>query len=313
MSDQSGPNGPGNETPAHRRSSLSDLGLGDDVLPHPSAGTGDTNTPRLRPVPDETNVDRRSPVARWVLTLSEPLLSTNRRIQADEEMAKFIGSNSQWACFWFAGFMCDVVSTLPPDDPWRLLSSRIDLSAISIGEPGTDADTVLSWRNPQGAAAPETGTGSVFPDGRRFGSERDSDDLVMPDLGEADVDMGLVALAEELDDLASGVAGFATSNVEAFADALAKIYHHIWLADYTGESAVPTGVRFLNAVAPALRRFIHRRRIYLGQDDPFVNIAGFAWMARADRLVGGTRRISAELGLAREAQIDPGAYRDMRL
>lgn len=302
--------GDGEGDGADRRTSWSDLGF------TPPGEVAEVDHPTksgkyLRGVPEPTTADRRAPVARWVMTLSEPLLSVEVRSECEVAMARFIGSNDRWACHWFAGFIFDVVSTLPPNDPWRHLSATVDLALLSVGERGR-GDTLLRFDNPRGAEAPAE-TGAVLPSGARFGTAEDSSDVLVSDFGAPDADIGLVALAEPLDDLSSAIAGFATSNVEAFGATLAKIYHHLWLAsDFAGETEKTSGERFLQAVGPVLRRFIHRRRIYTGSDDPFPSVAGFAWMARADRLMDGNRNISSELGLARSASIDPGAYDDLK-
>lgn len=270
-----------------------------------------TDKPSLRAMPDESTPDRRSPVARWVMTLSEPLLSTERRMTLDTDMAAFIASNHQWAVYWFTGSIADIVSTLPANDPWRHLSASIDLTMISMGESSRDAEARMSFQNPRGQPAPG-GTRAVFPDGRTFGSPADSADLVLPDIGPPESDIGLVALTEPLGDLSSAIGGFATADVEFFCSALGQVWHHLWIAEFSGGTSVSAGSEFLRAVAPVLRRFIHRRRLYTGQDDPFPTLAAFSWMARADRLISGPRRISAELGLAQEAVIEPEAYDDLR-
>lgn len=275
----------------------------------PSAPAADR--PSLRALPTEPAADRRAPVARWVMTLSEPLLSTERRVTLDSDMAAFISANHQWAVYWFAGAISDIVATLPGNDPWRQLSASIDLTMISLGESSSEAETRIWFQNPQGESPPG-GTRAVFPDGRTFGSPEDSSDLVAPDIGPADSDIGLAALIEPLGDLSSAVGGFATADVESFCSALERVWHHLRLAEFSDETRVSAGFAFLTTVAPVLRRFIHRRRIYTGMDDPFPTLAAFSWMARADRLIRGPRRISAELGLAHEAAIEPGAYDELR-
>jgi hypothetical protein len=259
---------------------------------------------------EESTPDRRGPVARWVMTLSEPLLSTERRMTLDDDMAAFISSNHQWAVYWFTGSIGDIVSTLPVNDPWRHLSASIDLTMISTGESSSDTEARMSFQNPRGQPAP-VGTRAVFPDGRTFGSAADSSDLVLPDIGPPDSDIGLVALTEPLGDLSSALGGFATADVELFCSALGQVWHHLWIAEYSGGTS-SAGSEFLRAVAPVLRRFIHRRRLYTGLDDPFPTLAAFSWMARADRLISDPQQISAELGLAQDAAIEPGAYDALR-
>lgn len=268
----------------------------------------------LSAVPEKSGADGRAPVARWVITLSEPLLSTRRRAVADEAMARFIARNSHWATAWFAGYLCDVTATLPPEDPWRRLSATLDLPALSRSNDADDQESRLVLENGEGAKPPVS-TGAVNHDGSRFGSLADFTDLVMGELGAADLDLGLAAVADDLDDLTAAVIGFSASNPGAMESVLAKIYHHLWLAEFSGEEGEdvrPAGEVFLGVVGGALRRLIHRRRAYTGADDPFPSVVGFAWMARADRIVGSKRNVASEIGMARAAQIDPGTYDEMR-
>lgn len=268
--------------------------------------------PRLAAVPDENTADRRAPVARWVITLSEPLISTRQRTIADRQMARFISRNSRWATAWFAGVISDIAETLPPDDPWRRLSAYADFALISLGESSADPDTWAEFTNPHGEPAPGV-TGAVCPGGEAFGTVRDSTDLVMSELGPADLDIGLAAVSEDVDSLTAAIIGFSASNSQALESVLTRVYHHMWLAAFSGREGVgDAGETFLEIVGEALRRIIHRRRAYTGAEDPFPTVAGFAWMARADRIVAGGRNIASEVSLARDARIDPGAYGEMR-
>lgn len=292
MTDQQGS---GDGGAASDRGSLSDIGA---------------ERARLATDASASPADRRAPVARWVVSLSEPLMSTLRRADVDADMASFIDRNPRWACRWAAGVLHDVSRTLPPDDPWLRLSGTIDLARISVGEPGAVEETWLEHRHPEGAPPPGE-TGAVLPDGQRFGSVGDSGDILLPDLGAPESDIGLVGLAEPLPDLAAGVAGFVSAPPAELVRTLTAVHQHLWLAGLTGKSEESAGVAFLGVLSPVIRRFVHRRRVYTGQDDPFPSVAGFAWMARADRLMSEDRTIDQELGLASEAAIDPAAYRDL--
>lgn len=267
--------------------------------------------PRLAAVPDENTADKRAPVARWVITLSEPLISTRQRDVADKNMAKFITRNSHWATAWFAGVISDIAQTLPPTDPWRRLSAFVDLAKISTGHSDADPETKASFTNERGVPAPDV-TGAIRPDGEPFGGVHDSTDLVMGELGPADLDLGLAAVSDDIDDLTSAIIGFSASNTQALESVLARVYHHLWLAEFSGREERNAGEAFLEVTGEALRRLIHRRRAYTGNDDPFPTVAGFAWMARADRVVSGGRNIASEISLARDARIDPGSYEEMR-
>ena len=100
---------------------------------------------------------------RWAVALTEPLLSTRARVAADDAMRDRAAADPEWAATLFGGVLADVLTTLPPDDPWRHLSAR--MGDISIGTPP--------------AAEPGTGAWLRNPEGRwqRFGTWRDAADL----------------------------------------------------------------------------------------------------------------------------------------
>ena len=62
---------------------------------------------------------------RWAAALTEPLLSTAARVAADDAMRGRAAADPEWAATLFGGVLADVLTTLPPDDPWRHLSARI--------------------------------------------------------------------------------------------------------------------------------------------------------------------------------------------
>ncbi len=285
----------------------------------PGAATGSSDADSASPsverstlaaVPDAAPADRRAPVARWAMSLAEPLISTSRRIVLDADLAAFTAGNPQWTTYWFAGLVSDLVATLPPEDPWRHLSASLDLGALSDGPAGEEDR--LSFDNPRGRAAP-AGTGAVLPDGRRFGTAEDSADLLMPDIGPPDADIGVVALTEPLDPVAAALAGFATADTELFHAALARLWRRLHADAVDHDGSPGAGGRWLAVVTPVLRRFIHRRRVYTGPEDPFPLVAAFSWMARADRLAAVAGPLSGERGLAAEGALRAGAYSDLRL
>ena len=108
---------------------------------------------------------------RWATGLTEPLLSTAARVAADDAMRERAGRHPRWAAVLFAGALADVLTTLPPDDPWRRLSARI--GELRVGSPPRDDLGTGAWR--RGA-----------PGGpRRFGTWRDAADLTGPPTGPA--------------------------------------------------------------------------------------------------------------------------------
>lgn len=269
----------------------------------------------------QQGTESRGAVSRWVVTLTEPLISTRRREMLDADMAWFINQKPVWAYHWTAGVLHDLAHTLPPDDPWRGLSATIDLAALTIRtaadtadtpDAGRDLDPRLEFHNPTGAAPPAS-TGAALPDGQAFGTVADSADLIAPELGDPETDVGLAGLVEPLGPVSSAIAGFATADIEVLLGALSQVHQRVWRAGFTGDTSAHPGVRFLDAVAPVLRRYIHRRRLYTGPDDTFPTVAGFGWIARADRLCGSSQPLSAELGLAETAAINPASYRDLVL
>lgn len=270
----------------------------------------DGDGPRhLSAVPTPGVPDQRAPVSKWILTLSEPLISTRARAEADRQMAAFIDRNYQWSTNWFAGFMSDLMRTLPPNDPWRHLSAFIDLSEISRGVPATTADNRLSFHHRDALKPPPRRTGAYRVDGSPFGKFTDAADLVAGDLvDEPGLDIGLTALADPINPLTAALIGFAGANIELLASVTSKVYHHL-LIPRIAEGA---GDEFLDAAGSALRWIIHRRRSYTGHDDPFPTLAGFAWMGRADRVTAGEKSIASEPSMARDALIDPSAYDDLR-
>lgn len=284
----------------------------DDKMADQSLTAGTWEQGVLMATPDPSPSDRRAPVARWLMSLAEPLLSTEWRVDLDKEMAAFCGANQKWSAYWFAGYINDIVSTLPPEDPWRHLSATIDLAMISAAAQVSGRERI-TFDNPRGRPAPRD-TGAVFPDGRGFGTKSDSSDLLMTDIGPSESDIGLAALSEPLSPVSAALAGFATADVDLFHSVLTEVWRQLHFdATDEGIAGPDAGTRYLGAVAPVLRRFIHRRRIYTGPDDPFPMVAGFSWMARADRLVAGRGRTSAEPGLAAEGALVPGTYHELRL
>jgi hypothetical protein len=203
-------------------------------------------------VPDGFDV-----AVRWAACLTEPLLSTAARIAADDAMRARAREDPDWAVAVFGGALADVLTTLPPDDPWRHLSARIGGLVIGTpprGEPGTGA-----WRRDRAGGW------------HRFGTWRDTADLAEPVLTEpfdARSDPGVAALADPLRPEAAAVLAFA-------ARGRAESRSAVDAAGTDGLSVVETG-------ADALRWAVHRRRAYQGPGDLWPVEVMTLWAARAE-------------------------------
>ena len=112
---------------------------------------------------------RSGAALRWVATLVEPLISTNQRIRYEIEFRDVARNESRWFAAYTGGLLAGVTASLPGIDPWRTV--------------GLDASGVAKW-----------------PDGRIFGTQEDTDDVLrsVPELDEAGVDPTTLALEEGL-------------------------------------------------------------------------------------------------------------------
>lgn len=287
----------------------------DEATPHehPLVSQEEPDRPKLTVVPNPgAGADRRSEVARWVVTLSEPLVSTEQRAAADEAMGRFIDRNSDWACAYFAGLLTDLTSTLPPDDPWRHLAGLIDLDQIATGQSLDDASKRLAWSNDP-IHFPAT-TGAVTASGRTFGTSQDSADLITVDVPDPTTFTKIAAVNANLSPLAAAILAFSSADAATVQSVLLKVYHSLWQAnEMAGITTDSAGTSLLKTAGQALRWITHRRRVYTFDDDGFANMLGFAWIGKADR-AHANNSISKEARqkLVEEGQIDPRLYREMR-
>lgn len=288
--------------------------MGDDSRrddPADQTSSGDETSLPLESVPDPDGQDGltpdRAPVARWAVALNEPLVPTAERVQADNELARFIKRNPDWSAIWFAGVTHDVMLTLPPDDPWRSLTGAVDLTALETGRPGRDDELLVAKRPDQ--PLPRM-TGALRSDGAAFGTLDDCTDLVVAELGDAPLDVGLAAVATPLSPLAAAMLAFASLDLRVGTRTYRDVYHALWLGRFASSHDRKPSEAFLEAASSALRWAIWRRRVYTGLDDPYATVVAFAWMAKTDRLRTGNL-ITDEGGLHASALIDPNAYRGM--
>lgn len=241
---------------------------------------------------------RRRPTAVWLISLSEPLIDTSTRASIDEDFAAFADSYSHWVHVWFSGLLYELMATLPAQDPWRHLSTRTALSNRH------NVDSVILRGTP-------SGEGTFFPSGQAAGTPGDSDDLLVPELGDRSTDIGLAGLVGTPSPLTLTLIAMAgDTDPTRLVSAFAMVHEHLRAtADDPGQVAAD----FLQVAGDAVRRVLHRRRIYVGIDDSFATITGYSWMARADRVVGGTRELVDEVGLWRDGAIENDVYAELKV
>lgn len=282
----------------------------DRDVPHPLTAQPRPE-PHLTLVPDlGKGADRRDVVARWVITLTEPLLSAEHRVRSEDEMARFIDRNIDWACAYLSGLLTDLVATLPPDDPWRHLAGMIDLTQVATGHLSNDPSQRLGWPN-EPIDSPAA-TGALTRSGRAFGTPADSADLLASDVSNSELHPQTAAVATNLSPLGAAFVAFASADATTFQSVLTKVYHSLWLARYGGLTTESPGTSMLKTVGQALRWTVHRRRVYTVDDDGFTNVLGLAWISKADRVVAGVP-ISKEARATREGEMEPRLYHDLSM
>jgi len=193
---------------------------------------------------------------RWAVALTEPLLSTRARVAADDAMRDRCRRHPEWAATLFGGVLADVLTTLPPDDPWRHLSARV--GGIGIGTPPAAEPGTGAWlRNPEGRWQP-------------FGTWRDAADLTgaVPAAADLRADPAVAALAEPLEPAAAALLAFAARGRTESSDAVAALGPH--------------GAVVFTAGADALRWAVHRRRSYRGPGDLWPVEALTEWAAAGE-------------------------------
>jgi hypothetical protein len=215
---------------------------------------------------------------RWAAGLTEPLLPTLARVAADDAMRQHAAADARWAVTLFGGALADVLTTLPPEDPWRHLSARI--GDLTIGAPPRTDPGPGAWRrNRRGGR-------------RAFGTWWDAADLAGPvPGGDVRADPGIAALADPLTPQAAAVLAFAArGRAEAHSSVAA---------------AGPAGVTVFEAAAEALRWAVHRRRAYRGPGDLWPVEAVTVWAAHAEDP-------AAVVPAVPDREVIPaGAYRDL--
>lgn len=233
----------------------------------------------------------RQTAATWLVAQGEPLLATLDRVVADEALVALCLREPEWVTWWFAGVISDQMGTLPPGDPWLVLSARVGADMVR----GTPL-TVPARTGARGA----NGT---------FGTLADGGDLAGAPFTDAPVDVALAALSAGLSDGGGALLAFAADGWDSAAAAGRGL--HLEYLSVTGDHIKAAG-RYFEDLSGAFRWAAWRRQAYVGRADDWLLVSGFAWLWRADELAahgalpaGEDTEICRAIGA--EA-IDPGAY-----
>lgn len=210
-------------------------------------------------------------LARWVVSMGDALIDTNARQEIDDRVKALIAAHPYWFSVWFSGHLADVVCSLDPEDPWRGLKND--------------------------------GEVAVYANGKRFGTSDDSADLARPATTDLRSDIGLAALAPGLGDDAALLIAIAANGRDPV---LAWCERNIVNASILSEEEAN---EFFTVTTSALRWAMHRRRLYLGPEDPFIHRNGISWIGRASRVVSGSpwdeSRAARQLA---ESSVPEGTY-----
>lgn len=211
-------------------------------------------------------------VSRWIVALNEPLLETSSRVEIDEHMIELAAMHPHWFAAWASGFISDMVRSLDADDPWRHL-------AVVDGQ-------------------------TVHPDQSPFGTWVDATDVSQPSVQDIRADISLAALEHPVEDRAAEMLAVASRGWDATLT---------WCESnlVTAASLTPEAGRDLfRTISSALRWAIHRRRMFAGREDHFVELSGVAWITRADKMTSGEPWDEARAARSLKANmVHEGIYR----
>ncbi|MEH0110796.1 hypothetical protein V6N00_13880 [Tersicoccus sp. MR15.9] len=211
-------------------------------------------------------------VGRWVVALSEPLVSTADRTDIEDHLRALIATNPQWFCAWGAGYLADLIRSLDPEDPWRNLTVENDRA--------------------------------LHPDGSPFGTWTDGTDLVPPEVPDLRADLGLAPLRHELPAGSTVLMALAATGWEpVLAWCEAHLITDVPLPQDRAEAV-------FTLFAEALTWAMYRRRLFTGKEDTFIPVSGTAWTGRAEKMISGAHWDEARAARALEgSKIPEGTYR----
>ncbi|MFS0887029.1 hypothetical protein [Aeromicrobium sp. 179-A 4D2 NHS] len=213
-------------------------------------------------------------------------MSTKAREDIDREVDEACYREPEYVCAWASGLMVTLLGSLPSQDPWRNLSAAI--------YPGDGRPPIIADR--PGVPAPSvTGSRSAK---RAFGTRRDVADMIVPEFSDWYMDLALAGVAEDLDENAAALIGFASHDFLSVLEA--ATYISSALVEERKLSVTSSGPTMREILWCAVTRVVHRRRVYSGQDDPFIVSQMFEWTVRARRWVdnpdpGRLPRVQQEL------------------
>lgn len=188
-------------------------------------------------------------IARYIVSLCEPLIRLDSRIEIEQCLTAIASCTPHRVAAWGAGFLSDLVQSLDPDDPWRKLTVS------------TNGATNLS--------------------GHPFGSVLDATDVLRFTADDIGSDLGLAALEKPLEAESAALVALAGRGWRPT---------YLWMSTYLIGEAVLDNLqadRFWHALDRALRWTIHRRKVILGSDDPFIPVCGVQWLSRSSKIMKG--------------------------
>lgn len=210
-------------------------------------------------------------VARWIVAFCEPLLDTDSRVQIDAHMVELVARKPHWFAAWVSGFLSDIVRSLDAEDPWRNLT-------VADGQ-------------------------TLHPNQSPFGTWVDATDIVHVSIEDIRSDLGLAALEKPLGDEAAQILAVAS---QGWDETLTWCESNMVKAATLNPSEAEA---FFKTVSSALRWAIHRRRLFYGLEDPFIQVSGVAWISRADKMTNGEPWDEARAARHLEAnKVQPGTY-----
>lgn len=231
----------------------------------------------------------RTAAAAWLVAQCEPLVPTLSRAVVDEAFHEETRQNPTRTAWWFAGVVTDLVSTLPPNDPWRNLSARVGVLTRGV------------------VPKPPTDTGASGPNGP-FGTVVDGHDLVHPSFADPSTDIGLAALSSGISATGAAILAFGADGWRSAGVATLAALDEMMQAPGVDDPAAA----FAEAGADALRWAAWRRRAYVGPGDEMTLASGFAWLWRAEELAAHGDLPAEEWAQAQALvdgeSIDPGTY-----
>lgn len=196
-------------------------------------------------------MDRTSKVwvNRYLVALHDPLIDLKSRAEIEHNLKLLAGNDPHWTAIWVSGFLSDIIRSLDPDDPWRKLTVH-------------DGKT-------------------LHPNGNPFGSYVDTTDIVHPSVDDIRSDFGLAPLTSRLNHESAALIAVAGAGWKPTLDWVRTNF----VLDTVLEQAAAEA--FFRTSSTALRWSIHRRRLFMGWDDPFIPVSGIAWSERADKIITG--------------------------